>query len=232
VPATERGGAPAWGRVAIAATASVACVSVAAAPVARAQTAGIRWDVGAEAGAVERFRTGAPPGAPRPEVGPSAEVHAHVAVFPMLRAGVYVAYDASPAAGRPVRQFLEGGIRVKFTPPLLRRPWRVWAFAGLGGAWVVEPGFRVQSFALATSSSILGAGTVSGAEGGILEVPLGVGLGWTVRAPWRLFAELGGRATWLAAGPLYEPPFCLCRVPSEGKDSFAAGVSVGVSWEQ
>ena len=190
--------------------------------------------MGVEAGAIERFRTEAPPGTPRPEVGPSAEVHAHVAVFPMVRAGVYVAYDASPAAGRPVRQFLEGGLRVKFTPPLLRRPWRVWAFAGLGGAWVVEAGFRVQSFALATSTSpsILGAGMVSGAEGGILDVPFGVGLGWTVRAPWRLFAELGGRATLIAAGPLYEAPFCLCRVPSEGKDSFAAGLSVGVSWEQ
>ena len=197
---------------------------------ARAQNVGVRWDVGAEVGALQRFRSSAPTGAPRPDLGPSAEIHAHAAIFPMVRVGAYVAYDASPAAGRSVREFVGAGLRIKVTPPLFRRPWRAWAFAGLGGAWAIEPGFRVATPGAATSPEESNA--IAGGEGGILEVPFGLGLGWMARSPWRVFAELGGRATLVEGGALYEAPFCLCREAFAGKDSFAVGLSVGVSWEQ
>jgi hypothetical protein len=187
----------------------------------------VRWDVGAELGALQRFTRGGDAGAPRPTIGPGAALLAHVALVPMVRLGAYVAYDASPVDGRSVRELVEGGVRLKVTPPILPRPWRAWLFAGLGYAWAFQP-----SYALTPAAGSAGPVVAPAVEGGILDLPFGLGIGWRVQPEWTVFAELGGRASLIAAGAMEEAPHCLCPGAFVGKDSFAVGLSLGVSWEQ
>jgi hypothetical protein len=177
----------------------------------------VHWDVGAQAGVIQRVQTGAAAGAPSPSPGPVGELHGHVAVIPMLRAGPYVAFDVAPLTGPggpPPRSFLEGGLRAKLSPPILSGSWRLWALLGLGYAWVDWPGHE-QAGAPA-----------AGLEGTLLDLPFGVGAGYHVRGPrdpWEVTAELGARVGLAFFGPLY----------SDGaRDSFALSLSVGVSLDE
>jgi hypothetical protein len=191
----------------------------------------VRWDVAAEAGAWQRFVRGGEPGAPRPGVGPGAALLVHVALVPMVRVGAYVAYDLSPIEGRSPREYLEGGLRLKVTPPIFGPPWRAWIYTGVGAAWSYQPSYTVAPAPMAPTPTPA-SDVLPGAAGGLLELPFGVGLGYRLRKEWTVFAELGGRASLLAWGGMEQAPVCLCRDAFVGKDSFAVGLSVGVSWGQ
>lgn len=162
---------------------------------ARAQ---VHWDAGAEVGAMKRFTTSSQTS--EPGFGPAFELQGHVALIPMLRVGLYAAQDISPMPSWPARQFYEGGLHVKLTPPLLSSPWRTYLFAGFGAAYVRQ----------------------DPRGGALLEAPAGLGLALKLRAPWEVFAELGGRAGVAFLGGVYDGGIT-------GKDSFAVSLSVGVS---
>lgn len=179
----------------------------------------LRWDAAAAVGVTDRIMTGRPAGSPAPWPGPMAEIQAHVALLPMIRLGAYVEGDLSPASGIPARQAIEGGVRVRVTPPLLRDPWRVWAFVGVGYAREYAPGHGLERPP---------GGLVAGAAGGILDLPVGLGLGVRLRGPWFAFAELGGRVGLAFTGTAYDPAWAGYL----GRDSFAAALSLGVSLQE
>jgi hypothetical protein len=206
------------------ASAVAAGLLVVAAPAA-AEGVPVRWEMSAEVVALQRFMRGADPAAPRPGVGPGAELQAHIALIPMVRVGAYVAYDGAPVPGQTWRDFVEGGLRVKWTPPILGRPWRAWLFGGVGYAWGYQSSYTRAVGAPSPE-------VVPGAGGGMLAVPFGVGLGLRVQSEWTVFAELGGRASLLTTGTLENEASCGCRGTFVGKDSFAAGLGLGVSWGQ
>jgi hypothetical protein len=199
-------------------------------------SAQVHWDAGLSAGAMQRFTTGRAPGFPFPVPGPTGELNAHIAILPLLRLGPYVSYDLSPFAGAnapPAREFVEGGLRAKLSPPLLRPPWRTWVFAGIGYAGVYEPSHQVPG----------GRPSAPGEGGGILDARLGLGIGYHLSRTWALFAELGGRAGIFFTGSLYERPIqpvvlnyalqpAQCAGPCAGKDSFALSLSLGLSLNQ
>jgi len=191
---------------------------------ANGQTWQVHWDAGIGVGVMQRATTGGERGAPSPLPGPVAEAHAHVALLPMLRAGPYVSHDISPVDARPARQMTEAGLRFKVTPPLVRRPWRVWAFAGLGYARTYAPSY--------VPIGALPVERMRETEGGILDMPFGVGAGVKLRGPWLLFGELGARVGWVFAGSMYRSPPCSCDAAYLGEDSFAAALTVGVSLEE
>ena len=185
------------------AAAVAACVAVQASLLlaSREARAQVNWDLGAQAGAMKRFTTSSQTS--EPGFGPAFELQGHVALVPMFRVGLYVAQDISPMPGWPARQFYEGGLHVKWTPPLLSSPWRTYLFAGFGAAYVRQDGRQ-------------------DGEGTLLEAPVGVGAALKLRAPWELFAELGGRIGAAFLGGVYD-------TGNTGKDSFAVSLSVGVS---
>ncbi|MGO9833491.1 MAG: hypothetical protein ACLP1X_04685 [Polyangiaceae bacterium] len=185
----------------------------------------VRWDVGAEVGAMDRLTTGRDAIAPSPTPGPTGELQAHVALIPMVRIGGYLAFDVSPVPGLPAREIAEGGVRVKVSPPLFSGPWRGWAFLGLGYARAYEPGHEVTVPGSVPAARIL----VGGAGGGILDLPIGVGIGYRLRRPWEIFAELESRIGLAFSGPLYART---SDEPYGGQDSFAVSLSVGVSWDE
>jgi hypothetical protein len=184
----------------------------------------VRWDAGAELGATDRVTTGRDSIARAPTPGPSGELHAHVALVPMVRIGAYLSFDVSPVPGLPAREMAEGGIRAKLSPPLFSGPWRGWAFLGLGYARAYEPSHDVTVPGAAPTTQML-----AGAGGGILDLPVGVGIGYRLRRPWEIFAELAGRIGLAFEGALYARSE---GEPYEGQDSFAVSLSVGVSWDE
>ncbi len=180
----------------------------------------VRWDVGAQVGAMQRFQTGAGGAPSSPFVGPVGELHAHVAVVPMLRLGPYVTHDIAsyaPSAGVPARQITEAGLRAKIAPPLLGGPWHLWGILGLGYARAYWPSHEQASG---------GSAPVPGIEGDFLDLPVGLGVGYHVRGPrdpWELTAELGARIGLAFLGAMYS---------DAPRDSFALSLSVGVSLDE
>jgi hypothetical protein len=173
----------------------------------------VHWDVGAQAGAMKRFTTGGDEGAPSPGFGPTFGLQGHVALVPMVRAGLYAEQDISPASEAGPRTFWAGGLHFRVTPPLLSSPWRAWLFAGAGVAYAYSRGVH--------------------ADGGFLDLPLGLGLGRKLTRSWLLFTELGTRFGLLSYGSMYGHAAARSEgVPFEGQDSFALGLTVGLSLEQ
>jgi hypothetical protein len=162
----------------------------------------LHWDVAAEAGATKRFTSG---GSADPEIGPGAQLQAHAALVPLVRIGVYGAFDASPVSGFPTRHFVGGGLHAKFSPPLLGSHWRTWLYVGAGYAYTYA----------------------TGVSGGIIDVPVGLGLGYRL-GPIVPFVELGTRFGLGFWGSMYDPN----DTTYLGHDSVAVSLSVGVILEQ
>jgi hypothetical protein len=197
---------------------ALVATTVVGSPEARAQ---VHWDIGVQAGASERFTTGNPR-VPTPTPGPRGELLAHVAILPMLRAGPYAAFDLSPAAGIPARQTYAVGLRAKLTPPWLAAPWHAWAFLGAGFADSYTPSYRPASDGVVGSSST-----------GMLELPVGIGIGHKLHGPWELCAELGARVV-VARGSIHTGSNSGSGevAPIASEDLLAVSVSLGVSLVQ
>jgi hypothetical protein len=168
--------------------------------------------------------------------GPVVQLQGHVALIPMVRIGAYFSYDVSPLPPVGTRSFYEGGLHLRVTPPLLPAPWRLWVYGGLGYAYTYAASYHRQETIGMQSVDVL----FNGVPGGLLEAPLGFGLGYRLRgvaAPWMPFVELGGRGSVWFFGPMYLDPQSVTaqgyRVfgPYAGKDSFALTLSVGLSLE-
>lgn len=189
---------------------------------ARPVGAQVRWDLGAQAGVAKRFTTGGPAGTPSPGFGPMAELQGHVALVPMVRVGLYVAEDLSPAPGR-LRSVTAGGLHVRVSPPLLAAPWRTWLFTGFGFAYAYDPGQEGEH-----------------ASGQLFDVPAGLGLGVKLGKGTLLFAELGARFGFGFYGRMYEAAPAGTATssgdsaagPFLGHDAVALSLTVGLSLEQ
>jgi hypothetical protein len=212
------------GRLTVAsAVAGFASTLLALSSTARAEGLHLHWDAGAQLGIMQRVTSGRGDGASQPWPGPVGELHAHLALIPMVRVGAYVAHDISPARGMTAREITAGGLRLKITPPLLPAPWRAWAFAGVGYARAYAPSHRTTAAP---------DGFVPGEGGGFLDVPVGLGAGVRARGRWTVFVELGVRLGLAFTGTMYDAHRCACGTAFEGRDSFAAALAVGVSLEE
>jgi hypothetical protein len=202
-------------------------IALGGAELSSAPTAGaqVHWDVGIQAGATERLTTG-DARVPTPTPGPSGEIHAHIAVLPMLRVGPYAAFDLSPAPGRATRPIYAAGLRAKLTPPWLSAPWRAWAFLGVGFADAYTPrDAPVRSPTQAAPSDAV----VEGFSTGMLELPVGIGLGYKLRGPWELYSELGARVVVAHGSIAGASGRGTPSAPLARDDLLAVSLSLGVS---
>jgi hypothetical protein len=230
--------------LAVAAAATVA-FAVTLSSSAQAQ---VNYDVGASVGAMKRFTTGAECTGCDPGFGGVTTVTAHVALFPMVRLGIYASADLSPMPNAGTREFYEGGLHLKFTPPLLSAPWKFYATLGFGVAYA-----HADSYSGAvTQSSPLVYGTYSSIDGQLLEVPIAIGLADKISRRWEMFVELGGRfgvaflnaiydngdtggallqnCNAVAAANSTSGVSCPAYNNFTGIDSFALSLSLGVNW--
>jgi hypothetical protein len=221
-----------FGRRALQGAAILACVMAPA--VARAQS--VHWDAGVAGGVMRRVLTSRP--ADDAGFGGMLEARAHVALVPMVRAGLYFETDVSPMSGFPSRHFYAGGLRAKVTPPWIRTDTvATYAFFGLGYVSSYGPSFPIQ---VTNPNGTAVTGLVDGASGQFFEVPIGIGATWTVRKPWQLFAELGMRLGFAHGGTLYglrsahvsgvgAPDL---TVDPAGYDAYAFFLAVGVAFDR
>ncbi len=186
-----------------AAATALVCVFLATRP-ARAD---LRWDLGATLGADKRFAGGRTGSVPDIGFGPRAEIRAHLSLLPLVRVGAYIAEEVSPQ-GDSWRQASTVGLRVKVTSPFPERPLRLYGFFGAGFTGVYRP----------STSAIEGRG------GRHMEIPLGLGAGYTFRKPWTLTLEVGANLGAFFGGSLYDSS----RPIFEGKDVASIGASLGI----
>ncbi|MCL2779463.1 MAG: hypothetical protein FWD73_15840 [Polyangiaceae bacterium] len=196
----------------------------------------VHSDVSAQVGLMKRFLTGRPSGERNAGVGPTAEIGAHIALLPLVRAGAYIGHDISPSTAA-ARDLTWAGARVKIVSPWPSSPFRAWLFAGFGYA-----GVYARSYATQTTISNIGhesapqPARVQGASGGFFEVPLGLGASYKLRKPWELCAELGARVGFAYSGSAYKAPgpeLAIPNAPSShaapaGRDAFALGLTIGL----
>ncbi len=119
-----------------------------------------------------------------------------------------------------LRTLWDGGLHLRLTPPLAPWPWRTWLFAGFGYAYADDLGAHLP--------------------GGMLEAPVGLGLGSKVGTHSVVFAELGARFGFAFYGRMYDRSAVETSGESGetpgrayvGQDTVALSLSVGLSLEE
>jgi hypothetical protein len=198
----------------------------------------VHWDVGAEVGGMKRFLTGGPDGAPDAGFGAVGELHAHVALIPIVRVGAYLAHDISPLSGTGGRGITSGGLHLRITSPWPTGKWRGWAFLGFGYAGVYAPSYHAQQTVPDPNFGTKQLDTfIEGSTGSYWEVPLGFSIAYKAAKPLELVGSLGTRLGFSFAGDVYndraghaanQPPLDIAAV---GNDSVAVFLTLGVNFE-
>jgi hypothetical protein len=205
----------------------------------RLASAQLHWDASVQLGGMKRFVVARPPGNDDVGVGPTGQIAAHLALLPLVHAGVYVGHDISPlpdpAAARNIT-FM--GVRGKVAVPMSADV-RLYGFLGFGFALVTQQGFDYPGFPYVgpAGTTVRKDATVESAGGHFFEVPFGLGASYKLRKPWELCAELGARVGFAHSGSAYDelrgaqvkaPGEVDQNLTSSGIDRFALGLTVGV----
>lgn len=215
------------------ATAAVAGVALVAAPSeARAQ---LKWEASGAVGGAGRLTSGGS----ATELGPAAQVDAHVALIPLLRAGAYLAFDSAPEDGAAARRIYAGGLRAKVMSPFPRGDFQAWLFVGVGYAAVARSEYAAIAPTTrgAGDAPVPGVVNVASAGGGFLEIPFGIGVAYKVAKPWKLQLELSGRPAAATYGSVYADRGYTGAagyrgtLPASGTDSFGIFALVGLGFE-
>jgi hypothetical protein len=210
---------------------AILALTMAWAPAARAQ---LHWDASARVGVAKRHmsdRTGADAG-----FGPAAELMAHVAVFPLLRAGLYVDHDTSPqGTDAPARRFFGGGARLRIFSPWPRGKARAWLFLRGGALLAHAPSYTTTLEIRDTpqSAPVRRQVDVGSASGRALDLGGGLGASYTLWGPWQLSAELGARAPLALTGDLYDGRSLTGGgvLAPAGVDQFVTTLTVGITYD-
>ncbi len=202
----------------------------------RTASADVHWDVSLGAGVQKRVmiqKVGDDAG-----FGPSLYLDGHVALFPLLRVGAYVTGELSPQGGVPMREMLAAGARIKITPPWPRGNARIYASLGVGWVGVYAPSYQLT---LTDPNGKRVPGTIDGAGGGFLEIPVTFGVLYKVRKPVFLYAELWARFGMGFVGSYYggggggrqivTPGFEGQVLAPAGQDLFAVGLALGFGFD-
>jgi hypothetical protein len=213
----------------------LAAAGVFAAPRASAQ---LHWDVGVQGGVMKRVLVARPSSVSDAGFGPVGELHAHVALLPMLRTGAYFAFDSSPQAPEAARRFLAFGFRARLSPPWPRDPWRGWIFLGFGYAAASSSAYET-TLPLANPGGVPSPTKVNvdEADGSLFEIPFGVGAAYTFFKPFAATVELGNRFGFGHGQDLYRgragsaPGFPRFVLDPLGKDFYAISLSLGIMAE-
>jgi hypothetical protein len=168
-------------------------------PLAEAQ---IHADVDLEAGVSSHFLARRPVSraAENPDLGPTLAASAHLAVLPLLRAGIYVSHDFSPLPGADLRELTSAGLSLRVFSPWPRNDLRVWLAAGFGYAATYAPSYRAT---VAAGNQVPATATVSGSAGGFFEVPVGLGSSFQIARSFELLCEVGARIGFGFSGSVY-----------------------------
>lgn len=205
----------------------------------RVASAQLHWDASAQLGGMKRFLGARPAGSDDAGFGPTGQIAAHLALLPLVHAGVYVGHDISPLPDPlAARNITFMGTRGKVALPVTGAI-RAYGFLGFGLAIVSQQAFDYAGFPYLGpgGTTVRKDARVESAGGHFFEVPFGLGVSYKLRKPWELCAELGARVGFAHAGSVYDdlraaqvksPGEVDQHLTSAGIDRFALGLTVGV----
>jgi hypothetical protein len=223
--------------------AAAAAAAVLAAP--SPARADIHYDVGAQVGVAHRFLSVKTASGDDAGFGPIAELRAHLAVYPLVRVGVYLEHDISPISGGDfggARQITAGGLHVRLLSPFPQGKLRLYAGLGLGYAGVYAPSYTCTSTptfpcGFDGNMNLIPNASVQGSTGSFWEVPITLGLSYRLVRHFDLTAELGLRLGFAFGGDLYNgrqgsaPSQPSLDVVFPGYDQFAPTLTVGALFD-
>jgi hypothetical protein len=155
---------------------------------------GVHYDIGFGVGPAKRFLSNKGDTGDDAALGGRAQLHADVAVLPLLRLGLYAGFELSPPPTGNVREMFPFGFQAKVTPPIESDRFKVYGFLGFGYDAVYTHSFSaIVPVQNAAAMQIPTPVRFDGVSGSFFEVPFGVGGSYRLRKPWELFLEL--RAT-------------------------------------
>ncbi len=167
--------------------------------------ANIHWDASLQAGGAARVFSNSVSGGIPGTIGPVVGLEADVALVPLLRLGVYGDFEYADTTEPSFSSVVSFGGRVKLMLPGNRRNVHLWLFSGFGGVVWKAPAYNLLDETSQSGSGLATIQTATAATGYFLEVPLGIGLGWRVRRPWEVVAELQGRFGFDMSGSYFTP---------------------------
>ena len=167
---------------------ALAVCTVAGEQVAHAQ---LHWDAALEAALDKRFLTNRQSTSDA-SFGPALRLSAHLALLPLIRAGLYTGYALSPQSDVPqqapltaresvLRHMVSGGFETRIFPPFGFTKVKPFVLLGFGYQRTFAPG----------------------GSGGCLETPLGLGASYRLRKPFEIGALLTSRIGFGCHGDLY-----------------------------
>jgi hypothetical protein len=188
---------------------------------ASSAAAQVHWDIGAGAGGGVRVRSATT----TPAAGvASVDVHGHIALIPLVRIGASFEYeDTLNPSGSGERQYYGAAVRAKVSSPWTKAPWRLWAFVGASAAYVAAPHGADSSAGVGSMGD-----RTSAADGGVVELPVGLGAGYRTSRTFELEAIVSARPALTTVGPVYRPP--PGAEPYAGHEALAVLLTVGVSF--
>jgi hypothetical protein len=195
-----------------------------AAPRVNAQ---LHWDGNVQAGGAGRFFSGGSQGTSLAgSVGPLVAVEGDVALLPLLRAGLYVDYEYADTSEPAPPSIVSFGARAKLMIPGYRSNVHWWLFTGFGGVVLEAPGYTKYGIVgPLVGSQAADTAVAPAATGYFMEVPLGIGMGWRVRKPWEVVAELQGRFGFAKGGSYFMDDGDGAYRPATGATTNPAGVT-------
>jgi hypothetical protein len=205
----------------------------------RLASAQLHWDASVQLGGMKRFLVQRAPGTDDVGIGPTGQITAHVALMPLVHAGIYVGHDISPLPDpASARNITFMGARGKVAIPM-SGDFGAYGFLGFGFAFVTQQAFDFPGFPYVSAGGTITRqdAHVESAGGSFFEVPFGVGATYKLRKPWELCAELGARVGFAHTGSVYDelrgaqvkaPGQVDQNLTSAGIDRFALGLTVGV----
>jgi hypothetical protein len=146
---------------------------------------------------------------------------------PLVRVGAHAGIEETMPNGSEGRRYYAVGLDAKVASPWTRAPWHVWALVGLNAAYVVATRHTEPSGASETGTSGPQSSEVDGA---LLELPVGVGAGVRLHAPWEIDAVLSVRTAIASLGPVSRPSPGPDTQPFAGHEVLAVWLTVGLSF--
>jgi hypothetical protein len=185
---------------------------------ARAQ---VRWDAEVQGGFDARWLTSRVAGVGNADIGPEIGLSGHIALVPLVRAGLYVEYEeASTIPNVATRQLFGVGLDGRVYSPWPRGDERLYGRVGIG-----------ERFTFAGRSVFPDGGVVGSTDGAFTEVPLAIGFTDRFAPSVSITAELGARVGFGFVGGAYHARFSPgSPTIAYDDDTLALYFDIGVQW--
>lgn len=192
----------------------------------------MHWDVSLTGGVLRRALIG---GSGDASIGGGAQLKGHVAIFPLIRLGLYSNLDFYPVnGGEGTRRTITFGITPKISIPGMPKHWRGGLYTGLGFAWSNSSAYELVYTPEPNRTVTTAAPSAAGTH---WEVPLGFQMTYRMSKQWSLVFDTGVKFGFLFGNDLYNGRPAVRSdigeviLPSRGNNVLSVFFSMGIGFD-